>query len=299
MQCRQSPGRSFRRAAHSALLAACGLAAVAFSASRAPADEGGARPSPLHYEQQNGKLVITQAGRPVATYIRQEDEIRRPFFANVHAPGGIQVTRHHPPRAGVDPADHATMHPGLWLAFGDLSGRDFWRNRGRVEQEAVLEAPQVTTAGQTSVLRFAVRQRYVAEGQVVAEEIARHAVVATASGYLFIFDSEFSADQGLVFGDQEEMGLGVRVATPIAVKGGTGQILNSHGQRDEKQVWGQPAEWCDYSGLVPADDPGKAAQPAAIGRRRAGLLLVPHPENFRRSWMHARDYGLLVANAFG
>ena len=26
---------------------------------------------------------------------------------------------------------------------------------------------------------------------------------------------------------------------------------------------------------------------------------MPHPENFRRSWFHARDYGLLVANPFG
>ena len=26
---------------------------------------------------------------------------------------------------------------------------------------------------------------------------------------------------------------------------------------------------------------------------------MPGPQNFRRSWFHARDYGLLVANPFG
>ncbi len=26
---------------------------------------------------------------------------------------------------------------------------------------------------------------------------------------------------------------------------------------------------------------------------------MPDPRNFRRSWFHARDYGLLVANPFG
>ena len=26
---------------------------------------------------------------------------------------------------------------------------------------------------------------------------------------------------------------------------------------------------------------------------------MPAPNNFRRSWFHARDYGLLVANPFG
>jgi hypothetical protein len=26
---------------------------------------------------------------------------------------------------------------------------------------------------------------------------------------------------------------------------------------------------------------------------------MPHPENFRRSWYHARDYGFIAANPFG
>ncbi len=29
------------------------------------------------------------------------------------------------------------------------------------------------------------------------------------------------------------------------------------------------------------------------------MLLMPHPANVRRSWFHARDYGLLEANPFG
>ena len=29
-----------------------------------------------------------------------------------------------------------------------------------------------------------------------------------------------------------------------------------------------------------------------------GLLIVPHPENPRKSWAHSRDYGVLVANPF-
>ena len=83
------------------------------------------------------------------------------------------------------------------------------------------------------------------------------------------------------------MGLGIRLATPFAVKGGSGTITDSAGGQNEKQIWGQPADWCDYSGI---DTERKL---------RAGLLLVPYPENFRRSWMHARDYGLVVANPFG
>ena len=87
-----------------------------------------------------------------------------------------------------------------------------------------------------------------------------------------------------MFGDQEEMGFGVRVATPLSVKQG-GRILNADGDRDERQVRGKPSDWCDYSGTTAG--------------RLAGVTLMTDPGNFRRSWFHARDYGLLVANPFG
>ena len=86
------------------------------------------------------------------------------------------------------------------------------------------------------------------------------------------------------FGDQEEMGFGVRVATPITEKNG-GLITTSTGGKTAKATWGKAFDWCDYSGL--------------IGDRRAGVTLLPDPANFRPSWFHNRDYGLMVANTFG
>jgi hypothetical protein len=80
------------------------------------------------------------------------------------------------------------------------------------------------------------------------------------------------------------MGLGVRVASPITVKAG-GTILDSVGRKNEREVWGKTADWCDYGGLIDG--------------RRVGVTLMCHPGNFRPSWFHARDYGLLLANAFG
>src|SRR5262249_29823385 len=82
----------------------------------------------------------------------------------------------------------------------------------------------------------------------------------------------------------EEMGLGVRVATPLSVKKG-GRIIDVEGHRDEREVRGKAPDWCDYAG--------------ASGGRWAGVTLMPDPANFRRSWFHARDYGLIVANPFG
>jgi hypothetical protein len=249
---------------------------------------------PLEVEQQADRLQITSEGRAVATFVFRDEAILRPYFANVHAPGAAAVTRRHPPREGIDAVDHATMHPGIWLAFGDLAGGDFWRNKGTVEHVEFVEPPEVRSQEGESVVRFAARHRYVAGDKTVCTELARYSVRAGAEGFLFSLDSEFTADAAFSFGDQEEMGLGVRLATPLAVKGGSGKITSSELRTNEREVWGRQAEWCDYSGVVAPPAAAKGAEMV-----RAGVLVVPHPENFRPSWMHVRDYGLLVANPFG
>ncbi|MFO0954653.1 MAG: DUF6807 family protein [Isosphaeraceae bacterium] len=70
------------------------------------------------------------------------------------------------------------------------------------------------------------------------------------------------------------------MATELTAKQG-GVILNSEGRRNEREVWGRQADWCDYLG------------------KDGGMMLIPDPANFRRSWFHVRDYGLMVANPFG
>ena len=96
------------------------------------------------FTEQPDRLVITHATRPVAHFVFKDEQILRPHFAHVHTPDGTQVTRTHPPVAGKDAVDHATMHPGLWLAFGDVSGNDFWRNKATVRHERFTGAPTVT-----------------------------------------------------------------------------------------------------------------------------------------------------------
>jgi hypothetical protein len=107
-----------------------------------------------------------------------------------------------------------------------------------------------------------------------------------------VWDSTFTADDEFSFGDQEEMGLGIRVATPMRVeKGngslppGTGTIIDAKGRKNGAEVGGNSADWCDYSGTVDG--------------KHVGITIFCHPDNFRPSWFHARDYGFVAANAFG
>lgn len=232
-------------------------------------------------EQKKDRLTITHSGQPVADFVFTDDRILRPYFANVRVPGGLQVTRHHPPRPGKDATDHDTMHPGIWLGFGDISGADFWRNKGRMEHVGFPEPPAV----KDDELRFVQECRLRAGDKTLATLTSRITLAGRPGGWLLVWDATFRAGEvAFTFGDQEEMGFGARVATGFTEKNG-GLILNSHGQKTAQATWGKAAAWCDFSGNVDG--------------KPAGITLMPAPANFRESWWHNRDYGVFVANPFG
>jgi hypothetical protein len=226
-------------------------------------------------------VVINVNQKSVATYVFADKKIRRPYFAHVKSPSGIQVTRNHPPIQGQDSADHDTMHPGIWMAFGDLNGADFWRNKADVVHHKFTQQP----IGGSGVGSFVEEKRYVSSnGEVVCEEKFKMTFRVRKDCYLLEWDSTFSSDQEFYFGDQEEMGLGIRVATPITeLKGG--QLVDSTGRKTAKSIWSHASNWCDYSRVIDG--------------QRIGMTVFCHPKNFRGSWMHARNYGLIAANAFG
>jgi hypothetical protein len=260
----------------------CAFSGLAHSTRFAFADEVGSKQQrQIAFTRKDAELQITIGGRPFATYVFRDEKILRPFFANVYSPSDIQETRPHPPRDGQDLTDHATMHPGIWLAFGDISGADFWRNKARVEHVEFTE--KLADAHDSTA--FTVRNRYVSGEKTICTETCRHEIHIRPNAYLLTYDSQFTGEMPFTFGDQEEMGLGIRVASSLRVQGGSGRIRNAAGLENEKEVWGKTSDWCDYSGIT--------------DKRRVGMLLMPHPENFHASWFHARDYGFVAANPFG
>jgi hypothetical protein len=232
------------------------------------------------FQQKAGSLEILVDGRPWAVHVFQDDALPRPYFARVRTPSGVQVTRNHPPVPGKDAVDHAEWHPGIWLAFGDLNGADVWRNRAAIRHVEFVQPPQ----GGPGRGSFTTRNRFEADGKTICEAVCTYTVLPRPSGVLLLSEFAFSGPQPFAFGDQEEMGLGIRMATPLTVEHG-GRIVNADGLVDEKQVWGKASDWCTYAGSVDG--------------QRVGVLLMPDPANFRRSWFHVRDYGLMVANPFG
>jgi hypothetical protein len=237
------------------------------------------------FQTEGTALHIRIGDAPFATYVWQDDRVPRPYFARVCAPGGAQVTRNFPPDPEADRGndDHATFHPGVWLAFGDISGADFWRLKARVRHQAFLAEPK----GGEGVGTFAVDNIYETnDGEFICEEHCTYTVRVEDWGFLLISESTFRSQEGpFTFGDQEEMGLGVRLATGLTVRHGGGTIVNSGGGRDEAGTWGREATWCAGYGAVDGE--------------RLGAIVMADPANFRASWFHSRDYGLIVANPFG
>jgi len=243
---------------------------------RPPAD------APLGAEHKPDRLIFKQGDQPIGEFVFADANIRRPFFANIRAPGGIPLTRAWPPVAGVDPADHADMHPGLWLAFGDISGQDFWRNEATIQHEAFSEPP----AWKEDRLEFATQSSLIAsDGSRMATMRCDFALSPKGPELHLTWAAAITPEiDGFYFGDQEEMGFGARMATPLIEKNG-GLITSSAGLKTANDTWGQPAGWCDYSGTIDGI--------------HVGAKIIPDPANFRASWWHNRDYGLIVANPFG
>jgi hypothetical protein len=254
------------------------------SPDRAPSAKTTAWPKGdgFRFTQMADRLLIAHSGRPVAEFVFRDERILRPYFANLHAPDGTRVTRNHPPVPGVDATDHETMHPGLWLAFGDISGQDFWRNKGRIEHVRFLEPPSIRDGR----LSFATESRLRGtDGRTLSGMTNRLSIGGVSNAWHIVWEATFRSNDGdFTFGDQEEMGFGARVATALTEKNG-GRIVSSSGKSSAKDTWGQPADWSDYSGLVSG--------------KPVGITLLADPTNFRPSWWHNRDYGVFVANPFG
>ena len=236
-------------------------------------------------------LIVDEAGRPAAVFTFDDPLVGRPAIRDLHTPGGAMVTRPCPIRPGIDADDHATLHPGVMLCFSDLSGADPWRHKTAVRFVGFVGEP-ATTAG---AVRFTFAAEYLAEpadfptAMVVCHEESTVTIadrnVAGMAVRVVTWDARLTAaEKPVTFADVEEMGFGIRLVKELSPKWG-GRYLAAHGGRDEKGIFGTQADWCDASGEVAG--------------KRVGVTLVDRGDDARRAFLHARDYGWLLANAFG
>jgi hypothetical protein len=219
-------------------------------------------------------LTITVNDKPFTTY-NYGETLPKPFFLPVTTAGGVVLNR-----ALGDPsdADHP-HHKGAWNAIDEVNGVKFWAEKGPIRNTSV---EILAAEGATASFRATNEWRNPESG---SPEVLETVTVTVHPSRLLVYDMTFSVpDRDVVFEDTKEGLFGFRVAPSMKEKNG-GRVVASDGSKTTAMCWGKTFPWVDYSGEVDG--------------KTVGVTIMDHPENFRPSRYHVRDYGLFSVSPFG
>lgn len=224
-------------------------------------------------EPQDHALVIKIGEQEFTTFHYAPDQ-PKPYFLPVHAADGTVITR---PLNDPEDKDHP-HHKGIWNAIDEVNDIKFWAEKGKIVSKDV----QWKELG--DAVQLTLKNDWMGPDHPMVHETA---VVTIYPSRLMIYQMTFTKpeqEKTVTFGDTKEGMFGVRVATSMRGKIG-GIISNADGLKTEKDCWGKPSKWVDYTGKV--------------GDKWYGVTMIDSPKNFRPSRYHCRDYGLFSVSPFG
>lgn len=244
------------------------------------------------------KVTVEINGKPYTDFYVAGPEVMKPYLHPLRAASGTYVTRMWPMEKVAEEASIAKPdHPhqrGVWLAHDSVIANgvklDFWNN------EASYTTPN---RGKIVLAKLGKITSGKNKGSIAAtfdwEDLQGHKVLTESRVMTFYddptlrvidFDVTLTPVEKVTFGDGKDGFFGIRMRPVLQEQGGTGHIVNADGLEGEKQLWGKPSNWCDYSGEVNGE--------------KVGIAILDNPENPRHPvrW-HARGYGLFAANPFG
>jgi hypothetical protein len=264
-----------------AVILALGALALA-AAPLHPASDG------VTFQKGDNTIDVMIDGKPFTTYYHAAD-LPRPFFHPLRSAGGRVITRGFPmikdaPAEAKD-RDHP-HHRSFWFTHGDVDGVDYWGENAKVQGRIVHRSVDSMKAGKRGVLTVT-RDWIDNTGKKTLVEKEQLTFQGDASRRLIDVRIDLTpVDHAVVFRDTKEGSFSIRLATPLKEQNATGVITNSKGAVSEKNCWGKPAEWVDYSGTLEGE--------------KLGVAILDHPTSFRHptTW-HVRAYGLFAANPFG
>jgi hypothetical protein len=171
-----------------------------------------------------------------------------------------------------------------------VTGVDFWAESAGKHGRIVHAKWDANDVGMKEVNEW-----LTPDGDKILDEVRTITFSKIGPGYLFTLAVELKATVcPITFGDTKEGSMGIRIRYEFALnsKSGTSGVIASadghtfkFGAKDNLPIWGEPADWHDYSGTVD----GQAA----------GIAIFDHPSNKYRAAWHTRVYGLMAANPFG
>lgn len=224
----------------------------------------------------NNNSLITSYNMGLAVDdVNKKSVPRRPFFYPVNSPDGISVTELGKPH---DPTGSHSHHYSLWIAHANVSGIDFWSDKGGMichEQFELMEDGAIFS-------RLIQRTKWLKDNEAFISERRIVTVYATPEDFRLIdieIELNSATSKPVELGKTPFGLLSARVAQSMTVFDGGGEIINSNGQSNEQSAFWQNAEWIDQSGPIAPD-------------KWAGIAIFDHPKNPRYpvAW-HCRNDG--------
>lgn len=256
-------------------------------------------------------IDISLNGHLITTY-RFSHTLEKPVLYPLFTLSAQPVTRGWPldPRAG-ERVDHP-HHLGLWLNYGDVNGLDFWNNSAAIPPEKMTRYGKIwhkkfSLNPENSTLTVFCDWKN-SPGETLLEEETTFTFSAIRDGYCLDRSTTLTATQDILFKDNKEGFLGLRVARQLELPsnqadyftdaqgkvtevkaldntGVSGNYLSSAGLTGDT-VWGTRGSWVKLSGRLPGGP--------------VSITIMDHPANVGYpTYWHARGYGLFAANPLG
>jgi hypothetical protein len=238
--------------------------------------------------KETGKIKVEIDGKPFTDFFVGPDAVR-PYLHPLRSASGKVVTRRWPQEQNTGEAMDHPHHRPVFFGHDNVNKVNFWApepvgraaNLGKIVLKEILQAKGGKRSG-TIVASFNWNDP---QGKLILTEKRTTTFYAGGDSRIIDFDFLLIPNGKVEFGDSKEGFFALRVNQGLQETKSIGRMVNDRGAETEKNIWGKPANWVDFSGKV-EDEP-------------LGIAIFDHPENLRhpQRW-HARGYGLFAVNPF-
>jgi hypothetical protein len=248
------------------------------------------------------KIEISIDGKPYSTFYMTGRDVTKPYLWPVRAATGTYVTRMWPMENVAEEEKEKKDHPhqrGIWFAHDNVNGIDFWNNEAAYKEppkrgKMILKKVGKIENGKHKGSLTAVFDWTDREDHVQLTETRVMTFYAEPDRRTIDFDITLKSVEKVVWGDGKDGAFGIRMRPVLDEQGGTGKITNADGLVGEKQLWGKPSNWCDYSGTVGEEKVGVAIfdhpdQPEPSGALACARLRIVRRESVRSRGLYGRQ----------